>query len=227
MTPLRIFCGYDPREAVAFHVCCNSIIRHASVPVSITPLALNTLAGVYSETHSDASNQFVYSRFLVPYLCGFRGQALFLDGDMLVKDDIANLFALLRNNADVAVVKHDYETKHPVKYFGQKNENYPRKNWSSVVLWNCGNSANRVLTPEFVADKPGAYLHRFTWINDDRIQALPLEWNWLVDEYEHNDDAKLLHFTLAIPAVQSYHDCDHSGAWWDEFHRTVEVDERR
>lgn len=228
MYPLRIFIGYDPREAVAYHVCANSIIRHASVPVSITPLALNTLAGVYKETHDDGSNAFIYSRFLVPYLCGFQGRALFVDGDMIVKDDVAKLFAMLRSDVDVAVVKHDYKTKHPVKYFGQPNVDYEKKNWSSVVLWNCGHSANQELTPEFVAEKSGSYLHRFGWIKDEkRIQELPLHWNWLVDEYAHNSDAKLLHFTIAVPAVTSYEDCDHSTEWWDEFHRTIEVDERR
>ena len=226
MTPLKIFVGYDPREAVAFHVCVNSIIRHASVPVSIHPLALNTLP-FYAEKHTDGSNAFIYSRFLVPYLCGFKGSALFLDGDMIIKDDVAKLFAMLRIDADVAVVKHDYETKHPVKYFGQKNENYPRKQWSSVVLWNCANYPNRVLTPEYVAEHTGAHLHRFAWLEDWRIQALPAEWNHLVDEQPHNDEAKLLHFTLALPAITAYEDCDHSTEWWTEFHRTVHVDETR
>lgn len=227
MHPLRIFVGYDPREAVAFHVCANSIIRHASVPVSIQPLALNTMQKFYGEQHTDGSNQFIYSRFLVPYLCGFEGPALFVDGDMIVKDDVAKLFGMLRNDVDVAVVKHDYETRFPTKYFGQKNESYPRKNWSSVILWNCGSFPNRILTPEFVATQTGSFLHRFQWLKDERIQELPREWNWLVDEYEHNDDAKLLHFTLAIPAVQSYEDCDHSVEWWNELHRTMEVDEAR
>lgn len=226
MYPLKIFVGYDPREAIAYHVCANSIIRHASVPVSITPLALNTLP-FYGEQHTDGTNAFIYSRFLVPYLCGFQGQALFVDGDMIFRDDVAKLFALLRSDMDVAVVKHEYETRHPVKYFGQKNESYPRKNWSSVVLWNCGQCAHQVLTPEFVADKPGSYLHRLAWLKDERIQALPREWNHLVDEYDHDDAAKLLHFTIAIPAVTAYEDCDHSAEWWDEYHKTIHVDDVR
>ena len=226
MTPLRIFVGYDPREAVAYHVCCNSIIRHASVPVSITPLHLGNLAGIYKETHA-GTNAFIHSRFLVPYLCGFNGPALFVDGDMIFKADVAKLFALLRNDCDVAVVKHDYKTKHLVKYFGQPNSDYPRKNWSSVVLWNCANYPNRVLTPQYIAEKSSEHMHRFAWLDDSRIQALPVEWNWLVDEQPHNDDAKLLHFTIAIPAVTAYEDCDHSVEWWDELHRTVDVDEKR
>jgi lipopolysaccharide biosynthesis glycosyltransferase len=225
MYPLKIFCGYDPREALAYHVCCNSIIRHASVPVSITPLALNTLASFYTETHK-GTNQFIHSRFLVPYLCGFQGRALFIDGDMVFRDDVAKLFDLMSNDVDVAVVQHDYKTKYPTKYFGQKNEDYPRKNWSSVVLWNCGNHPNHILTPQYIAEKDSKFLHRFSWLKDERIQALPPAWNHLVDEYDHNDDAKLLHFTLAIPAISSYEDCDHSTEWWDEYHKVVEVNER-
>lgn len=224
MTPLKIFIGYDKREAVAYHVCANSIIRHASVPVSITPLSLNTLP-FYKERHTDGSNAFIYSRFLVPYLCGFKGQALFLDGDMIVKEDVAKLFALLRNDADVAVVKHDYQTKHPVKYFGQKNEDFPRKNWSSVMLFNCANYPNRVLTPEYVAEKSGSFLHRLSWLDDSRIQGIPLCWNWLSDEYAHNDDANIVHFTLGIPAIPDYEDCDHSIEWFEELHKTVDIDE--
>jgi len=227
VTPLDVYVGYDPRESIAYHVCVNSIIRHASVPVRITPLALNNLSSIYKEPHTDATNQFVYARFLVPYLNGFKGQALFVDGDMIFKDDVAKLFALLRSDMDVAVCKHDYKTKYPIKYFGNVNADYPRKNWSSVVLWNCGHSAHQVLTPEFVADKPGSYLHRFSWVKDERIQALPLEWNWLVDEYDHNDEAKNLHFTIALPAVTAYEDCDHSAEWWEEFHRTIHVDDVR
>lgn len=225
MDSLRIFIGFDPREAVAYHVCCNSIIRHASVPVSITPLALNTLKDCYEERHGDGSNAFIYARFLVPYLCGFKGHALYLDGDMLVKDDVAKLFQCLRLDHDVAVVKHDYTTKAATKYLGNKNENYPRKNWSSVILWNCGNYPNHCLTPEFVSKQTGAYLHRFQWLNNGRIGELAPAWNHLVDEYDHNDEAKLLHYTLGVPAFSAYEDCDHSVEWWDELHKVTDVDE--
>lgn len=224
MTPLRIFIGYDPREAVAYHVCANSIIRHARSPVSITPLALNTLNCVYDEQHRDASNDFVYSRFLVPYLCNFSGSAIFIDGDMVVRDDISGLLDWLEPDHAVAVVQHDYKTKAPIKYLGAKNEDYPRKNWSSVIAWNCGHMKNRKLTPETVEDLPGSYLHRFAWMQDEEIGEVPRVWNWLVDEYEHNEDAKLLHYTLGTPCFQAYKDCDHSQEWFAELHRLTNVD---
>jgi lipopolysaccharide biosynthesis glycosyltransferase len=220
-----VFIGFDPREAVAYHVCVNSIIRHSSLPVSITPLSLKTLEGCYREKHDDGSNDFIYSRFLVPYLCGFQGQALFIDGDMIVRDDIAKLFACLPIDKDVAVVKHDYKTKATKKYLGAKNEDYPRKNWSSVVLWNCGHFPNRKLTPDFVAQQSGSFLHRFQWLDDSRIAELPREWNWLCDEYAHNDEAKLLHYTLGTPCFEGYKDADHSQEWWEDFRRVTNVDE--
>jgi lipopolysaccharide biosynthesis glycosyltransferase len=224
MTPLRIFIGYDPREAVAYHVCANSIIRHARSPVSITPLALNTLNCIYDEAHRDGSNDFIYSRFLVPYLCNFSGAAIFMDGDMLVRDDIYDLLQYLDGDQAVAVVKHDYKTKHPIKYLGNKNEDYPRKNWSSVIAWNCGHIAHRKMIPDYVADMPGSYLHRFGWLDDDAIGELPKAWNWLVDEYEHNDDAKLLHYTIGTPCFKAYASADHAQEWYRELHHLTNVD---
>jgi lipopolysaccharide biosynthesis glycosyltransferase len=213
---LKVFIGYDPREAVAFHVCASSIIRHASVPVSIVPLALNNLKG-YSETHTDGSNQFIYSRFLVPHLMDHKGWALFVDGDMLFRDDIATLFGLIEHDKAVMVVKHDYHTKRAEKYLGAKNQDYPRKNWSSVVLWNCGSAINNKLTPEYIQRASGAELHRFAHIPDERIGELPKEWNWLPDEFGENKNAKLLHWTLGTPC---FHDEEYANApMATEWHR--------
>lgn len=215
MTPIPVFVGYDPREAVAYHVCANSIIRHASQPVAIIPLALNLLKD-YNETHTDGSNQFIYSRFLVPHLMSYTGWAIFIDGDMIVRDDIVKLWNLRESAKDVMVVKHDYNTRMTEKYLGSKNEDYPRKNWSSVILWNCANHSNRKLTPEFIQNSTGAYLHRFSWIDDNCIGALPVEWNWLPDEFGPNKDAKLLHYTLGTPSFHEFADTPQSEEWHRE-----------
>ena len=211
---INIFIGYDHREAIAYHVCANSIIRHSSKPISITPLALKNMQD-YQETHTDGSNQFIYSRFLVPHLMEYNGWAIFMDGDMLVRDDIEKLWALRDNSKAVMVVKHDYKTKMTEKYLGAKNENYPRKNWSSVILWNCGHVANKVVTPEFIETSTGAQLHRFTWLADELVGELPKVWNWLPDEFGINQDAKLLHYTLGTP---SFHDFA-TTPMGDEWHR--------
>jgi lipopolysaccharide biosynthesis glycosyltransferase len=183
--------------------------------VAIVPVALNLFRD-YAETHTDGSNHFIYTRFLVPYLMEYTGHAIFIDGDMIVRGDIAELWNLRDEYKDVQVVKHDYKTRMPVKYLGAKNEDYPRKNWSSVILWNCNSFPNRRLTPEFVQHSTGSELHRFSWIEDDRIGALPPEWNWLPDEYGPNTDAKLLHYTLGTPCFQEFADTPQGNEWHRE-----------
>jgi lipopolysaccharide biosynthesis glycosyltransferase len=214
MKPIPIFIGYDPREAIAFHTCVNSIVRHASQPVSIMPLALNNFQD-YTETHTDGSNQFIYSRFLVPHLMDYQGQAIFMDGDMIVRGDIAELWAMRDLGKDVQVVKHDYKTRMPVKYLGSKNEDYPRKNWSSVMIFNCQNFPTKKLTPDYIQKSTGAHLHRFEWTTDNRVGALPPEWNWLPDEYGVNPNAKLLHYTLGTPCFHEFA----TTTMADEWHR--------
>lgn len=211
---IPVFIGYDTRETVAYHVCANSIIRHSNSPIGLHPLAPNTIK-TYEETHTDGSNNFIYSRFLIPHLMNYKGWAIFLDGDMLIRDDITELWNMRDESKAVMVVKHDYKTRLTEKYLGAKNENYPRKNWSSVILWNCEHEANRVVTPEFVKSATGAQVHRFTWLQDNLIGELPIEWNWLPDEFGRNDNAKLLHFTLGTPC---FHDFATS-PMADEWHR--------
>jgi lipopolysaccharide biosynthesis glycosyltransferase len=212
---IPIFIGYDPREATVFHVCANSIIRNSTSPVSIVPVALNLFKD-YNETHTDGSNHFIYTRFLVPYLMHWIGHAIFIDGDMIVRSDITELWNLRDSTFDVQVVKHDYKTKMPVKYLGAKNEDYPRKNWSSVILWNCNSFPNRILTPEYIMRATGKELHRFTWLDDNRIGELPKEWNWLPDEYGANPDAKLLHYTLGAPSFHEFANTPMADEWHKE-----------
>lgn len=216
MKPVSIFVGYDPKEAIVFHNCVNSIIRNASAPVSIVPLSLNLL-NEYKETHTDGSNDFTYSRFLVPYLMGFKDRAIFIDGDMIVQGDIVELYESLSIGHDVAVVKHDYKTTRAEKYLGNVNKDYPRKNWSSVIVWNCGTFPNMQLTPEFVQQHPGSFLHRFNWLEDDRIQELPKEWNWLPDELGPNEQAKLLHWTLGAPCFDEFKGAQSAETWFNEY----------
>ena len=212
LNKITLVVGFDQREAVAYHTFCQSVLEKSSLPVQFIPLAENTLVG-YKETHTDGSNKFIYSRFLTPYLCNFEGWAIFADGDMVCQTDIKQLWDLRDDSKAVQVVQHDYQTKAHKKYLGNKNENYPRKNWSSVILWNCGHPAHRVLTPEFIQKQTGAYLHRFSWLSDAQIGALPREWNWLAIEYEDNPQAKLVHFTLGTPCFKDYADTAMADIW--------------
>jgi lipopolysaccharide biosynthesis glycosyltransferase len=220
---LKIFVGMDLKiEPVAYAVFCQSVIEHSSIPISFTPMALNTLSE-YTETHKDGSNAFIYSRFLVPYLCDFKGMALWVDGDMIVRSDIAELLWEFQQDEAVKVVKHHYQTKHPVKYLGAKNEDYPKKNWSSVMLWNCGHHLNKQLTPRFVMEKDGKYLHRFEWLKypEEQVGKLDETWNWLETEYEYNPDAKLVHHTLGTPCFKDYQNTDYSQEWWETYQRMI------
>ena len=210
---IRLMVGFDQREAVAFHTFVQSVINVTSLPVSVMPLVLNALPG-YSETHTDGSNTFIYSRFLTPYLTNFEGWAIFADGDMICREDLKNLWDLRDDRYAVMVVKHDYQTKAHQKYLGNKNENYPKKNWSSVILWNCAHPKNRNLTPDFVMSKDGKFLHRFSWLDDGDIGEIPKEWNWLTTEYPDNYQAKLLHYTLGTPCFKDYKTSAMADLWW-------------
>ena len=218
---INIFIGYDHREAIAYHVCANSIIRHSSKPIAVTPLALTNMKD-YQETHTDGSNQFIYSRFLVPHLMEYKGWAIFMDGDMLVRDDIEKLWALRDDSKAVMVVKHDYKTKMTEKYLGAKNENYPRKNWSSLILWNCAHPKHRILSPDFIAQQTGQFLHRFSWLDNNDIGDLPKEWNWLAIEYPQNNSAKIIHYTLGTPCFKDYRNSDMAEIWFETHERVLQ-----
>ena len=216
---IKIVIGFDQRESVAYHTFCQSIIEKASSPISFMPLAINNLSD-YKETHSDKSNDFVYSRFLTPYLNEFKGWAIFADGDMICQADIKELWDLRDDTKALLVVKHDYQTKAHHKYLGNINENYPRKNWSSVILWNCGHPKHKILTPQFIANQTGKYLHRFSWLNDDEIGELSKEWNWLAIEYPENKEAKLIHYTLRTPCFEDYKNTEMAELWHSAYNKT-------
>ena len=212
---IKIFIGYDKNEVIAYHVCVNSLIRHSSELLSITPLAENNLP-YYKETHTDGSNSFIYRRFLVPELMNYKGWALYIDGDMIVREDIVKLWNLRDNSKAVVCVHHNYKTKKKKKYFKNKNENYPRKNWSSVILWNCAHSANKILTSNYISRNSGSTLHRFKWLKDELIGELPINWNWLPDEFGENYNASLVHYTLGLPCFKDHANTPMASEWHKE-----------
>ena len=218
---IKIVVGFDQREAIAYHTFSQSVLEKSSLPVLFLPLSINTLKG-YKETHNDKSNDFVYSRFLTPYLHNFKGWAIFADGDMICQADIKELWDLRDESKALLVVKHNYETKAHQKYLGNINENYPRKNWSSVILWNCAHPKHSVLTPDFIASQTGKFLHRFSWLEDSDIGELPPEWNWLAIEYPENRNAKLIHYTLGTPCFKDYRDNEMSDIWHEVQRRVVD-----
>ena len=209
---LKIFVGFDQKEAIAYHTFTQSLIECSSIPLSIAPLAENNL-NFYNEKHTDGTNKFTYSRFLIPYLMGYDGWAIFFDGDMVCLSDLKKLKNFFNPNYAVSVVKHEYKTKQKTKYFGQKNEDYPRKNWSSVIIWNCSHPKNKILTPSLINSKDGAFLHRFKWLNDVDIGSLPKSWNWLAIEYPEKENLNLIHYTLGTPCFKQYANSSLSEHW--------------
>jgi hypothetical protein len=225
---LGIYIGYDPREAVAYHTLAHSILRRSSVPVAIAPLAQNQLKGIYRRSRGPTeSTEFSLTRFLVPALSEFRGWSIFMDCDMLCRVDIAELALEIERQPDKAVLvcKHDYLPKTERKFLDQIQTKYQRKNWSSLMLFN--NERCRALSADYVNAASGLDLHRFAWMDDGAIGELPLEWNWLVGEYDYNPAAKIVHFTIGGPYFEAYRGCDYAEEWFAEYEAIHQSREKR
>jgi hypothetical protein len=224
---IRIFIGYDPREAVALSVLAFSIFSRSTEPVSITPLALANLRGIFSRSRDPLqSTEFAFSRFLTPYLSGYAGWSLFFDCDMLVRDDVATLWRLRDERYAVQVVKHDHRPRETVKFLGQSQSAYAKKNWSSVMLMN--NARCRALTPEYVNRASGLELHQFKWLEGESlIGELPKRWNHLVGYDPSTSEVSLVHFTLGGPYFRGYAECEFSDLWRAEYARMCSVDQAK
>ncbi|CAN6239180.1 unnamed protein product [Urochloa humidicola] len=229
--PFRVFVGYDSREDMAYRVCRHSLLRRSSIPLQVTPIVQQDLrdAGLYwRERGPTESTEFSFTRFLTPHLAGYRGWALFVDCDFLFLADIADLLRLLpsagdRGGAAVMCVHHDYAPTEATKMDGAVQTAYPRKNWSSMVLFDCGHPKNAAaLTPEAVSTRSGAYLHRFMWLDDDEVGEVPFVWNFLVghNRVDPGDVARTapraLHYTSGGPWFERYRDCEFAELWVQE-----------
>jgi len=224
---IRLFCGYDEREAIGFHVFVHSVLEHASQPVQIVPLAARGMP--------QGSNAFTYSRFLVPYLCDYKGHAIFVDAsDMLMLADVAELDALFDPQYAVQCVQHPtYKTRHPIKYRGTSmqcpNRDYARKNWASVMLLNCEHPYWHAIDPKSLELVASVALLKLGGLRADgkegprEIGALPDKWNRIVDEGQPVDGAAVLHYTAGIPAFHSYRDTPGAEHWLRTADRMVEL----
>lgn len=186
------------------------------MPVEVTVLTPRLLKDLGVGT--DGSNAFTKARFLAPYLNRWSGYTLFVDGaDMLCLGDLAEIWNLRDWYSAVQVVQHDYTPRNNKKYIGTSLESdnvaYPRKNWSSMILWNCGYAGHRQLTPEYINQTPGKDLHRFCWLKDERIGNLPKDWNVLIGEHNQSDEVKLAHYTNGIVGFSHYKDAEYSKEW--------------
>ena len=226
---IRVFIGFDTVETVSYHVLSHSIQARCSEPVSITPLMLTQLSGLMTrERHNLQSTEFSFSRFLVPHLCDYQGWALFMDCDMLVLDDMADLWNLRDDNFAVQVVKHDHVPKETTKFLGKPQSKYEKKNWSSVMLFN--NEKCKALTPDFVNTATGLELHRYQWLDGDHlIGDIPHRWNHLVgyDETVPVGEVSNLHYTIGGPYFDDYKDTDYAAEWFAEKDAMLRCDQKK
>ena len=211
---INIFIGFDGRETVAYHVLVHSISARSSVPVTIAPLMLSQLTGIFKrERHPLQSTDFSFSRFLTPHLADYSGWSLFMDCDMLMLDDVAKLWALRDDRYAAMVVKHTHVPREDRKFLNEPQTKYEKKNWSSVILFN--NARCRALTPEYVNSASGLELHQFKWLgNDELIGELPARWNHLVGYNTPRTDAALVHYTLGGPYFDEYRECEYAKEWF-------------
>lgn len=215
----KIFIGYDSREVNAYNACVNSVLDNSRANYNLIPLKLNTLRelGIYTRSPDPySSTEFSFSRFLVPYLCNYNGWAVFCDCDFIFLNDLEELLCFRDDKYAVMCVQHNYTPTATVKMDGKQQLLYPRKNWSSLVLWNCSHPSNKQVTPELVNEQTGQFLHRFSWLEDHEIGSIPLEWNWLVGWYKEPQDGKpkALHFTEGGPWFENYKDCEYSDVYY-------------
>lgn len=225
--PHRIFIGYDPRETLAYNVCIKSLVAHKSHAISVQPVNMRMLGGQYKRPTSrrngvlwdDLSNapmatEFSISRFWVPLLAGEQGWALFCDGDFMFRSDVSELFALADRRFALQVVQHMHLPTEHKKMDNQLQTRYPRKNWSSLMLFNLQHRALGVLRDlEVLNAATGAMLHSFMWLTDHEIGPLPIEWNWLAGVTPERYTPKAVHFTLGTPDMPGYESYPYADEW--------------
>ena len=235
----KVFMGWDAREADAYRVAAHSLIRHCDNPVHVHRLSETQLRArkIYTRPFTDDpegfridgidgkpySTEFAFTRFLVPHLTGYRGWALFCDADFLFRGDISDVFDRADDSKAILCVKHQHVPSETVKMDGVPQSAYPRKNWSSFVLWNCAHPKNLALTPHMVNTKPGLWLHTFAWLDDADIGHLYEGWNWLVGISPTSESVASygaperfitgIHFTLGGPWFADHRETDYSNLW--------------
>jgi len=216
--PLNLYIGYDTKEKIASDVCEYSVKKNSSINLTVDLLIKKNLEEkklLYRKDDKLSSTEFTFSRFLVPFLNEYKGWAIFCDCDFLWTGDIKRLLDKKDEKYAVMCVQHDYNPKSEIKMDGRQQLMYPRKNWSSMVLWNCSHPANKKIDINMVNNETGKFLHRFGWLEDKLIGNLDYKWNWLVGWYAEtsNNKPEAIHFTEGGPWFENYKNCEYSKIW--------------
>ena len=218
---VNFFIGYDPKEDIAYRVCKYSLLKRSSNNVNVMSLKLDELVAkkLYTRPIDPlASTQFTYTRFLVPLLNNYQGWAVFCDCDFIFLNDVSNLFSNLDSSKAIYCVQHDYTPKEKHKMDGQKQTIYPRKNWSSLILFNCSHSSNKRLSVDLVNSETGSFLHQFKWLKDSEIGSLDERWNWLEGWTSKHNNKKpfAVHYTRGGPWFEEWQDVEFANEWIEE-----------
>lgn len=220
---MKIFIGYDTREDIAYQVCKYSILeKHPEL--DIVPLNQQQLRNsnlYWRDVDPLSSTEFTFTRFLIPAIMNYEGWAMFCDCDFIWNTSLEDLFNLINDQYAVMVVKHNYVTTTKIKMDDKIQYQYPRKNWSSMMLFNCSHPANKKLDLQMVNNKSGQFLHQFKWLDDSLIGEIPFEWNWLVGHYK-SGTPKAIHYTEGGPWFEKYRNCEYSSIWKQYLNRMLD-----
>jgi len=215
---VNVFIGLDEPHQIAYDVCKDSILKsNEKYNLNINPINYNTVTNYNRKIDEFESTQFSFARFWTPYESNFKGVSIFLDSDFLFLESIDNLIDLYDEKYAVMCCKHDYVPTEEYKMDGKPQTTYPRKNWSSLMIFNNEHKKNKVLEPWMLNTLTGAYLHRLQWVVNREIGSLPLEWNWLVNWYTEQPGftPNALHFTEGGPWLENHKNCKYSEIWND------------
>lgn len=221
---LKVYIGWDEREQDAYSACVESIRRNTKGDVEIRSLRLHELQDtrhIYRDEffeNETVSTGFAFTRFLVPHLTNYEGWALFVDCDFIFTKGLEELWAMRQDEYSVMCVQHsEYKPSQKIKMDGCEQTTFPRKNWSSLMLFNCAHPDCRQLDPKTVSSKDAAFLHQMKWAGKKSIGSLSVKWNWLVGEYDKPSKdfmPNAIHYTNGCPFMKGYEGCDYAGEYW-------------
>lgn len=228
-----IWIGFDSREVDAFVVAKESLKAHNRTNIPVKGIlmsdqkALNNYTRPYRKivgslfdeiSQAAMSTEFALTRFLTPILAK-SGWALFCDCDVMFRSEVEELFLLADNRYAIMCVKHEHKPKELVKMDNQLQQPYARKNWSSVMLFNCDHPSNKRLTLPLINSKKGSDIHAFCWLEDHEIGELGIEWNYLIGYSNDEVEPKLVHFTLGVPSMLGCENSPYSSEWREYLHK--------
>lgn len=212
MNDLNVFIGLDSSHKIAYDVCRFSIISNTNLKINVFPINRYNVPVYNRPIDKTESTDFSFARFFVPYCSDFKGVSIFVDGDFLFLKDIKNLIDLFDDRFAIMCCKHNYIPTQKFKMDGKIQTIFPKKNWSSLMIFNNSHPKLRTLNPDTINCQSGAFLHQFKFLDEDEVGSIPVEWNWLVGWYKESSEfyPKALHFTEGGPWLEQYKNVEYS-----------------